>query len=245
MRYRLRLGSRFAAMISGSVLMFALAGLAPTPVNRSDNFNNNSLAAFWEAANFGNLAANETNSRLEFRSTGSTGMLSAAGVLFQPYGINWKQDFHIEWTGRMKIDMISFPRTCFMGTLLIIAGEYPDTMTGLGAGFYRDSSQLYFGVARFENGAVMTFDGSPTLLTADSLVEVDWDRSLDRLTAKLTGGPQGVHTGFFTDFGGAYGHTPMAIIQGIVTRNGHVPLNGSKARIDNWKAEFVRRNFPV
>lgn len=222
----------------------ALTGLAPSPVHRSDNFNDNAPASFWRAETVGNLAVGETASKLQFRSTGSTGAVSAAGVLFKPFGINWRKDCHIEWTGRLKIDAMPFPRKCFMGTLLIVAGEYPTTMTGLGAGFYRDNSQLWFGVLRFENGAVVSIIGSLSLLTVDSLVEIDWDKSIDRLTAKLTADHEGFQSGFFADFGATHGNTPMAIIQGVLTLDGHVPLNGSKARMDNWSASFFKRAFP-
>lgn len=228
-----------------SLALAALAGLAPTPVHRSDNFNNNVLASFWGGGTIGNAAINETNSRLECRNTGPTGNYSSAGVGFEPYGINWKQDFHVEFNYRFKINSASGSRKVFFGAVFAIDGDVPATFTGLAAGLYRDSNGLFLGVLQYENGSIVDTDVVP-ITQVSGKIEIDWDKSMDRMTVERSGSGASAHLdGYYAANGGAFGNTAMEMGMGVITVGGNVTFTGANCYIDNWEADFVKRNFTV
>jgi hypothetical protein len=221
-----------------------LAGFAPAPINRTDNFNNNLLANFWRVRSFGNAAVTEANKRLEFSRTGANGALSAAGVQFKPYGIDWTQPFSITWKGRLNVPAPAGSQKCFMGTVLFVDGQYPLSMTGVGIGFLRDVTGQYFGVVEFTNGAITDFTGTVSGSTWPSNVTIAWDPSIDKFTAIATPGPFVPHFGFEAAYGDDYGDLPMTIVQGILIIGGNMTITGARANMDNWSADFVRRDFP-
>lgn len=217
---------------------------APTIIHRSDNFNNNALAAYWTEVNLGNADLNETNGRIEFNNTGPTGVVSSAGIFFEPYGINWKRDFHIEFTYRLNINNLNAPREFFMGTALAVEGDFPQTMTGLAAGLLRDSTGLYVGVFQYDNGEIVASDVE-AITQKTGKIEIDWDRSLDQMTVERSNSGGEVElNGYFADVGGIYGNDPMRITQAIATHRGNINFVGSNIYMDNWEADFYRRNIP-
>lgn len=219
-----------------------LAGLAPTIQQRSDNFNNNALANFWSAGTLGPVKIHETNQRLEFSNSGPTGALSAAGVLFNKHGINWKKNFHIEWDYRLNINTIAAPKAFFMGTALPVEGDFPDTMTGLICGLLRDVGGLWIVILVYDKGAII--DSQRTQITQKTgKIEIDWNKAQDRMTVKRKGGTPVHYDGYYALAGGLYGNSPMAINQGIVAGNGNINFKGHNVYMDNWTAEFYRRNF--
>lgn len=241
MKMRMHCSSwRAVAPLALAVVVFA--GLAPTPIHRSDNFNNNSFANFWSTAGLNNKSVDELNGRLEFHNTGPTGSLSAAGLSFNPYGINWKKDFHIEWNYKLNITNMPAPKTMFLGTALPVDGDWPATMTGFACGLLRDSGGLWAGVLIYNNGTVVDFDGIPITQTTGK-IEIDWDYSADRMSVHRSGGPSAFIDGYYGFYGATYGTWPMRIIQGCATTNGNINFTGARVYMDNWEADFVKRNF--
>jgi hypothetical protein len=236
--------ARIVAPILLVVTLTVLAALAPTPVHRSDNFDNNSLANFWTEGHFGNLRLREKNQRLEFRTVGPIS-LDAAGVAYTPYGINWKQDFHIEWDYRLNLTGNLTPVRWMMGTVLLLTGAWPESVTGVVCGLLREGNFLYIGILTFEDGALIDIDGVIVTQTSGR-VEIDWDKSADRLT--VSRGGQSTHVdGLFAMWGAEFGNSPMAMTQGFQVSNGSgitFTVTGSKAYMDNWEADFVKRLFP-
>ena len=235
--------SSWFACLPLTIALAVLAGLAPPYVNKRDNFNNNALAGFWSNGATGNIAVAEQNQRLEFLRLGNTGALSSAGVLFNPYGINWKKDFHIEWNYRFKINNMNPSRQLFMGTALVFAGNFPETMTGVACGLLRDGPLLHMGLIQYQNGSIINFD-SQIIPQTTGKIEIDWDKDADRLTVKRTGGSPANLNGLYSLLGTQYGTKPMAITQGVFSLNGNVSFSSNNVYVDNWKADFFRRSFP-
>ncbi len=238
----IRLASLRCASLPAALVMLVLAGLAPTPLHRSDNFNNNAFAAYWWPGSYFNMTVAETNQRLEFSRLGLTGSLSGSGVVFNPFGINWKKDFHIQWSYRFNLTNVAAGRKMFMGTALVFAGSFPATMTGVGCGLLRDGSQTYVGWMKFDNGALVDFDGQ-IITQVTGTIEVDWNKAADRLSIKRSGGPPTNLDGFYAEFGTQYGALPIAINLGAFTANGSINFTGSNVYMDNWAADFYKRAF--
>lgn len=228
------------AIALGSIALVVLCAFAPTPVHRSDNFNNNVLASFWDQGHDGNLRVREFHQRLEFRTVGPTS-LDAAGVAFNPYGINWKQDFHIEFDYRLSIPGNIGASRVLLGAVLELFGDFPN-ITGVVAGVMRQGNTLFLGAFTFNNGVITDIDGIAITQTGGR-IQVDWDKSADRLTIRR-GGQTAHLDGMFANWGGAFGNSPMAIVLGCLVQNSGVNFNGNKAYIDNWEADFVKRLFP-
>jgi hypothetical protein len=226
-----------------AAVILVLCGIGPSVIKK-DRFTDNTLASFWKVRTFGNAAVKERNKRLEFSRTGSNGALSAAGVQYKPYGIDWTQPFQIEWKGRLNLPPIIGNQQCFMGTVLYIDGKYPLTMTGIGVGFLRNALGSTFGVVEFTNGTITNFTGTGTLTTATTLVTIDWNPGVDKITAIQNPGPFVPFFGFDASFGDDYGDLPMTIVQGILMIGGNMTVTGSRAYMDNWEASFTRRDFP-
>lgn len=219
-----------------------LGGLAPVMLHRSDNFNNNALSGSWTDGTWGNLGVTETDSRLEFHTKGATGAASAAGVLFDPHGINWKKDFHIEFTYKLNMNSIAAPKQLFVGAALAIEGDFPQTFTGLACGVLRDVGGLWVGALRFQNGTVVDFDGAP-ITQKTGKVEIEWDYSADKLTVERSGGPSTEINGYYAANGGAFGTSPMAVTLGAVTYNGNLNFVGNNVFIDNFEMDYFKRPF--
>ncbi len=225
-----------------SFALIVLAGLVPAPVHRSDNFNNNALASFWGHGTNGNASVDETNARLEFHNTGPTGTFSSAGIGFEPYGINWKQDFHVEFTYRLKVNSVTGSKKVFLGAAFAVAGDVPATFTGLAAGLFRDSNGLFVGVLQFTNGNIVDFDLTP-ITQISGKIEIDWDKSMDRMTVQRSGGPSTHLDGYYAANGGTFGNTAMETGIGLITYGGNMTISGANCYLDNWEADFVKRNF--
>lgn len=239
----IRTRSTWRAYAPAAIGLAVLAGLVPAPVHRSDNFNNNSLASFWGQGTNGNAAVDETNARLEFHNTGATGTFSAAGLGFEPYGINWKQDFHFEFNYRFKINSAAGTRKAFFGQVFSVAGDVPTTFTGVACGLLRDTGGLWLGVLEFSGGNIIDFSGMP-LTQVSGKIEIDWDKSMDRFTVQRSnGGPSAHLDGYYAKNGGAWGTLPMETGLGIITYGGNMSFTGPNCYIDNWEGDFVKRSF--
>lgn len=233
--------------------MAVLVGLAPLPVNRADNFDDNSIASFWQVKSFGNARVREVNQRLEFRTIGPSAPLSAAGLRYKRDGIDWTQDFHIEWRSRFKFAPLTSPnQRCFMGTVLVIEGQYPNTMTGLGCGYLKDISGEYFGIVEFTNGAITNVTGTvvPSTQLAGGFIRIDWNAGIDRITATHEHpptdgyGPYVPYFGFDAAYGDTHRDLPMTIVQGVLLIGDSFSITGNKVYMDRWKATFTPRAFP-
>ncbi len=226
-----------------AVALVVLAGLAPAVVHRSDNFNNNSIAAFWGNGASSNSNVVETNGRLEFNNTGPTGDFSSAGAVFLPFGINWKHDFHVEFDYRLKVNNAAGTRQVLLDASFSVAGVTATTFTGLAAGVMRDSSGMKVGIFEYENGDIVASHTAP-ITQFSGTIEIDWDKSMDRMTVQRSGGPSVHLDGYFAANGGTYGNTPMETGIGVITYGGNVNYTGANCFIDNWQADFVKRAFP-
>lgn len=240
---KMRLHSLLLAVAPLVIAMTVLAGLAPTLIHRSDNFNNNALASFWSDGTLGNAKLHETNSRLEFSNTGPTGAASSAGIGFDLYGINWKKNFHGEFDYKLQINNMAAPKEFFLGTALAVDGDIPNTMTGVSIGLLRDVGGLWVGILTFNGGNITDFDGVPVTQTSGR-IEFDWNKAQDDFMVRRVGGSWATLHGYYAAHGGLYGTDPMAISMGVIALNGNITFTGAKTYIDNWEMDFYKRAFP-
>src|SRR5687767_11853197 len=91
-------------VVMGAAAMTVLVGLAPTVF--TDKFNNNVIGGVWDDSSIGGVSVDEANGRLQFSANGSTGPLSGAGLVIEPWGANIKRDFQIEINSFMNLSNV-------------------------------------------------------------------------------------------------------------------------------------------
>lgn len=219
--------------------LVATAGLAPTPVTVRDRFTDNAINLnLWRSLQVGSVGTDEDNRRLEFYAMNPTGDFSYGGLGIDPWGANWSRDFVIRLDYKLNLPTSAVPgdRIVWVGVDMSVAGNLPETSVGYAAGVTRDRTGLYVNIMRFDgsgSGPVQLKTAPITGATSGTL-EIEWDRSADRLTARV-GGVSTFLTGPWSRYGAARGFHPMLLAVGCTTLYGDITFVGTRVFVDNFE----------
>ena len=224
----------------GAAAMFVLAGLAP--VVFTDNFNNNVIGGVWDDSSLGGVNVDEANGRLQFSANGSTGPLSGAGLVIEPWGANIKRDFQIEINSFLNLSNVNGGKRVFLGfgfANQADAATFPNAGDVVAAGVVQDQFGMAVGWLTLSDGVVIDSDTVP-VTSKGGKITVRFDRSDDEMTIERNGETV-TYLGFFTDFGADHPDDPLVITLGCVTLTGDIAFPGNRVRLDNFEFNGTKR----
>jgi len=232
--------ARTVVLALSLISLATMSAAVPIPVVSRDRFTDGLINQnLWDIHQVGGVSVSESNHRLQFAANGNTGLFSYAGLEVEAWGAKWRYDFEIEVDFKLNLANVTGNKEVLLGIGLALTGQYPENITGFAAGIFRDDVGLKLAIGRYSNGVVTASDITPVSVTQGQ-INLEWDRSDDRLTARI--GSQEVHlTGAWAQFGTTMGNQPMIIAIGCTTTDGNITFPGTRVYLDEFKFEGVKK----